>query len=35
MSSTFGGICIHVKELLRKFTFHQKYREQSHYETDV
>ena len=24
-----GSICIHVKELLRKFTFRQKYREQS------
>ena len=22
-----GSICIHVKELLRQFTFHQKYRE--------
>ena len=30
-----GSICIHGKELLRKFTFHQKYREQSHFETDV
>ena len=28
-------ICIHGKELLRQFTFHQKYREQSHNETDV
>ena len=27
--------CIHGKELLRKFTFHQKYREQSHFETNV
>ena len=25
-----GSICIHGKELLRKFQFHQKYREQSH-----
>ena len=30
-----GSICTHGKELLRKFTFHQKYREQSHDETDV
>ena len=30
-----GSICIHGKELLRQFTFHQKYREQSHDETDV
>ena len=30
-----GSICIHGKELLRKFTFHQKYKEQSHFETDV
>ena len=30
-----GSMCIHGKELLRKFTFHQKYREQSHVETDV
>ena len=30
-----GSICIHGKELLRKFTFHQKYSEQSHFETDV
>ena len=30
-----GSICIHRKELLRKFTFHQKYREQSHDEIDV
>ena len=30
-----GSICIHVKELLRKFTFHQKYRKGSHNETDV
>ena len=30
-----GSICIHWKELLRKFSFHQKYREQSHDETDV
>ena len=27
-----GSICIHGKELLRKFTFHQKCREQSHDE---
>ena len=30
-----GSICIHGKELLRKFTFHQEIREQSHFETDV
>ena len=28
-----GSICIHRKELLRSFSFHQKYREQSHFET--
>ena len=26
---------MHGKELLRQFTFHQKYRKQSHNETDV
>ena len=30
-----GSICIHGKGLLRKFTFHRKYREWSHFETDV
>ena len=30
-----GSICIHGEELLRQFTFHQKYREQYHFETDV
>ena len=30
-----GSICFHGKELLRQFTFHQKYREHSHNETDV
>ena len=25
-----GSICIHVKEPLRKFSFHQTYRERSH-----
>ena len=35
MSSTVEGICIHGKELLRQFTFHQKYRKRSHNETDV
>ena len=30
-----GSICTHGKELLRHFTFYQKYREQSHFETDV
>ena len=30
-----GSICIHVKELLRQFTFHQQYRKGSHNETDV
>ena len=29
------SICIHGKELLRQFTFHQKYRKRSHNETDV
>ena len=29
------SICIHGKELLRKFTLHQKYRDQSQNETDV
>ena len=29
-----GSIGIHGKELLRNFTFHQKYREQSHFETE-
>ena len=29
------SICIHGKELLRKFTFQQKYRKGSHNETDV
>ena len=29
-----GSICIHGKELLIKFTLHQKYRIQSHFETD-
>ena len=30
-----GSICIHRKELLRHFTFHQKYRERSHLKTYV
>ena len=30
-----GNICIHGKQLLRKFTFLQKYRKRSHFETDV
>ena len=30
-----GSICVHGEELLRQFTFHQKYREQSPNETDV
>ena len=30
-----GSICMHGKELLRKFKFHQKIQEQSHFETDV
>ena len=29
------NICIHVKELLSKFTFHQKYRKGSHCKADV
>ena len=33
MSST-SHACIHGEELLRQFTFHQKYR-RSHNETDV
>ena len=33
MSST--SICFHGKGILRKCTLHQKYREQSHNETDV
>ena len=30
-----ASICIHGKGILRKFTLHQKYSEQSHNETDV
>ena len=30
-----GSICIRGKELLRNFTFHQKYRKRSRNETDV
>ena len=30
-----ASICIHGKELLRHFTFHQKYRKRSHTERDV
>ena len=30
-----GNICIHGKELLRHFAFHQRYREKSHFKTDV
>ena len=30
-----GSICIHGKELLRQFTFHQKYRGNSHFKADV
>ena len=30
-----GSICIHGKGLLRKFTLHQRYREQSHNDSDV
>ena len=30
-----GSICIHGEELIRIFALHQKYREQSHDETDV
>ena len=30
-----GSICIHGKESLRQFTFHQKYRGRSHFEADV
>ena len=30
-----GSICIHGNELLRKFTLYQKYRTESHVETDV
>ena len=35
LPSTIGSICIHGKELLGKFAFHQKYRKRSHNETDV
>ena len=35
MSSTLDSIYIHEKGLLRKITFHQKYRGQSHDETDI
>ena len=31
----FGSISIHGKEILRQFTFHQKYRRRSHFKTDV
>ena len=34
MSSTFGIICIHGKELLRQLAFHQEYK-RSHNETYV
>ena len=30
-----GSICIHGKELLRKFAFHQKYSGKSHFKEDV
>ena len=30
-----GSICIHGKELLRQFAFHQKYRWKTHFEADV
>ena len=30
-----GSICVHGNELLRQFTFHRKYSEQSHFEADV
>ena len=30
-----GSICIHGKELLRQFTFHQKYKKGSHNETEM
>ena len=30
-----GSICIHGKESLRQFTFHQKYRRRSHFKADV
>ena len=30
-----GSICIHGNELLRQFTFHQKYRAESHFKADV
>ena len=30
-----GSICVHGNELLRKFTFHQKYRVKSHFKADV
>ena len=30
-----GSICIHGKELLRQFAFHQKYMGSSHFKADV
>ena len=30
-----GSICVHGKELLRQFAFHQKYRGKSHFKADV
>ena len=35
MSSTLEASCIHGKELLRQFAFHQNYREKSHFKADV
>ena len=35
MSSTLQASVFMGKGVLRKFTLHQKYREQSHNETDV
>ena len=35
MSSTLEASIFMGKNFLRQFTFHQKYREQSHNETDV
>ena len=35
MSSTLQASVFMKKGILRKFTFHQKYWEKSHFETDV
>ena len=30
-----GSICVHKKEILRKFALHPKYKERSHFKADV